>query len=77
MYRLMYEIKKYISFGTLLVRELVCPYLELIGVGLLYPSPLMVRQYNDQLMLLERAFTDPAGLPLRPSLKYVHIAELK
>ena len=29
-------------------------------------SPLAVRHINDQLMLFERAFLDPQGLPGRP-----------
>ncbi|XP_069118842.1 N-acetylated-alpha-linked acidic dipeptidase 2-like [Argopecten irradians] len=34
-------------------------------------NPLAIRRINDQLMLLERAFIDPAGLPGRPHARHV------
>ncbi|ELU12569.1 hypothetical protein CAPTEDRAFT_201615 [Capitella teleta] len=34
-------------------------------------NPILVRAYNDQLMQVERAFTDPNGLPLRPAYKHL------
>ncbi|KAK7115718.1 N-acetylated-alpha-linked acidic dipeptidase 2-like [Littorina saxatilis] len=37
-------------------------------------SPLDLRRINDQLMLLERAFLNPEGLPGRPSQKHVMFA---
>ena len=33
-------------------------------------SPVETRMYNDQLMMLERAFLDSAGTPLKPLYKY-------
>ncbi|GFO03790.1 N-acetylated-alpha-linked acidic dipeptidase 2 [Plakobranchus ocellatus] len=38
-------------------------------------NPYIIRQINDQMMLLERAFLDPAGLPLRPLKKHLLFAE--
>ncbi|GFR76451.1 N-acetylated-alpha-linked acidic dipeptidase 2, partial [Elysia marginata] len=38
-------------------------------------NPFIVRQINDQMMLLERAFLEPAGLPLRPGKKHLLFAE--
>nr|XP_045586619.1 putative N-acetylated-alpha-linked acidic dipeptidase [Procambarus clarkii] len=32
-------------------------------------SPLVVRRVNDQLMMVERSFIDPRGLPKQPELK--------
>ncbi|XP_048349000.1 N-acetylated-alpha-linked acidic dipeptidase 2-like isoform X3 [Sphaerodactylus townsendi] len=37
-------------------------------------NPIAVRSMNDQLMLLERAFTDPLGLPGRPFYRHVIFA---
>ncbi|XP_013387509.1 putative N-acetylated-alpha-linked acidic dipeptidase [Lingula anatina] len=37
-------------------------------------DPFAVRRVNDQMMLLERGFTDPAGLPGRPLMKHVIFA---
>jgi len=39
-------------------------------------SPLLVRQLNDQMMQLERAFIDPAGLPNRPGVRLVSLTEV-
>ncbi|CAL1543996.1 unnamed protein product [Lymnaea stagnalis] len=38
-------------------------------------DPLAIRAANDQMLLLERAFLDPAGLPERPLKKHVIFAE--
>ena len=38
---------------------------------ILFSSPLAVRRVNDQLMLVERSFIDPQGLPGRSDYKYV------
>ncbi|KAK6181050.1 hypothetical protein SNE40_008989 [Patella caerulea] len=38
-------------------------------------DPLLTRVVNDQLMLLEKAFLDPAGLPLRPLKKHIIMAD--
>ncbi|XP_052057708.1 N-acetylated-alpha-linked acidic dipeptidase 2-like [Mytilus californianus] len=38
-------------------------------------NPLEVRQINDQLMLFERSFLDPQGLPGRPYARHVLFAE--
>ncbi|XP_069422745.1 glutamate carboxypeptidase 2 isoform X3 [Ovis canadensis] len=35
------------------------------------PSPILLRIMNDQLMFLERAFTDPLGLPDRPFYRHI------
>jgi hypothetical protein len=34
-------------------------------------NPVAIRMYNDQLMLVDRAFIDPLGLPLRPTLRHI------
>ncbi|CAJ0918039.1 unnamed protein product, partial [Ranitomeya imitator] len=34
-------------------------------------NPIEVRSVNDQLMYLERAFTDPLGLPGRPFYRHI------
>ncbi|ESP03021.1 hypothetical protein LOTGIDRAFT_185795 [Lottia gigantea] len=38
-------------------------------------NPILTRLINDQLVLLEKAFLDPAGLPMRPLKKHMVIAE--
>ncbi|CAC5396242.1 N-acetylated-alpha-linked acidic dipeptidase 2,Probable glutamate carboxypeptidase LAMP1,Glutamate carboxypeptidase 2 [Mytilus coruscus] len=38
-------------------------------------NPLEVRQINDQLMLFERSFLDPQGLPGRPYARHILFAE--
>ncbi|XP_069168816.1 putative N-acetylated-alpha-linked acidic dipeptidase [Procambarus clarkii] len=40
-------------------------------------SPLAVRRVNDQLMMVERAFIDPRGLPGQPELNHVVTAPSK
>ncbi|XP_033733442.1 N-acetylated-alpha-linked acidic dipeptidase 2-like [Pecten maximus] len=39
-------------------------------------NPFSIRRINDQLMLLERAFIDPAGLPGRPQARHVLYSNL-
>ncbi|GFO17323.1 N-acetylated-alpha-linked acidic dipeptidase 2 [Plakobranchus ocellatus] len=51
------------------------PFLQKIGIPALELCPYIIRQINDQMMLLERAFLDPAGLPLRPLKKHLLFAE--
>ncbi|XP_062588973.1 N-acetylated-alpha-linked acidic dipeptidase 2-like [Saccostrea cucullata] len=38
-------------------------------------KPYAIRQINDQLLQLDRAFTDPAGLPNRPQARHILFAE--
>ncbi|XP_025104545.1 N-acetylated-alpha-linked acidic dipeptidase 2-like [Pomacea canaliculata] len=38
-------------------------------------DPMAIRMINDQLLLLEKAFLDPAGLPSRPEKKHLIFAE--
>ncbi|OWF34470.1 N-acetylated-alpha-linked acidic dipeptidase 2 [Mizuhopecten yessoensis] len=38
-------------------------------------SPFAIRRINDQLLLMERAFLDPAGLPGRPQSRHILFAE--
>ncbi|XP_069193341.1 N-acetylated-alpha-linked acidic dipeptidase 2 isoform X1 [Procambarus clarkii] len=40
-------------------------------------SPLVVRRVNDQLMMVERSFIDPRGLPKQPELNHVITAPSK
>ncbi|XP_071788904.1 N-acetylated-alpha-linked acidic dipeptidase 2-like [Asterias amurensis] len=42
--------------------------------GLDSKNPFEVRKINDQLMYMERAFTDPAGLPGRPLQRHIAFA---
>ncbi|OWF36799.1 N-acetylated-alpha-linked acidic dipeptidase 2 [Mizuhopecten yessoensis] len=38
-------------------------------------DPFAIRRINDQLLLMERAFLDPAGLPGRPQSRHILFAE--
>ncbi|GFO49283.1 N-acetylated-alpha-linked acidic dipeptidase 2 [Plakobranchus ocellatus] len=51
------------------------PWMDKNGQSKGVPSPYIIRQIKDLMMLLERAFLDPAGLPLRPLKKHLLFAE--
>uniref|UniRef100_A0A4W3IX31 Glutamate carboxypeptidase 2 n=1 Tax=Callorhinchus milii TaxID=7868 RepID=A0A4W3IX31_CALMI len=63
--------KHQVSFGNPMFFLPKCNFKNIV---MIFFSPLTVRIMNDQIMLLERSFIDPLGLPGRPFYRHIIFA---